>query len=91
MTGGKLKVLRCAAAIAAILTAATVSARAAELRYALAEDPDALDPMSSRTGSGLTVLSALCDRLVNVDTNLNMTPRAGPKLGPGPPTTRRSP
>ena len=54
---------------------ATTLAQAQTLRFGLAEDPDILDPTLSRTFVGRIVFSALCDKLVDIDENLNIVPQ----------------
>jgi peptide/nickel transport system substrate-binding protein len=62
-----------------VLTAAgalaTTLAQAQTLRFGLAEDPDILDPTLARTFVGRIVFSALCDKLFDVDENLNIVPQ----------------
>jgi peptide/nickel transport system substrate-binding protein len=61
------------------LLAATVLASAVAqsqtLRFGLAEDPDILDPTLARTFVGRIVFAALCDKLFDIDENLNIVPQ----------------
>ncbi len=50
------------------------SASAADLRIALADDPDALDPVSNAASTGITVLTTMCERLLYTDAKLNILP-----------------
>ncbi|CDZ30422.1 ABC transporter substrate-binding protein [Neorhizobium galegae] len=62
-------------ALAALATAAFgAAAHSADLRIALADDPDALDSMTNRAQTGITVLTAMCDRLMWTDSKLTLTP-----------------
>jgi peptide/nickel transport system substrate-binding protein len=63
--------------IAAALLAATpaVAQPAGTLRIGLASDIDTLDPVLSNTIAGRSVLTALCDKLLDVDQSLNFVPR----------------
>jgi peptide/nickel transport system substrate-binding protein len=62
-------------ALATLITAAFgAAAHSADLRIALADDPDALDSMTNRAQTGITVLTAMCDRLMWTDTKLTLTP-----------------
>jgi peptide/nickel transport system substrate-binding protein len=45
------------------------------LRFGLAEDPDVLDPTLARTFVGRIVFAALCDKLFDIDENLNIVPQ----------------
>jgi peptide/nickel transport system substrate-binding protein len=54
---------------------ATTLAQAQTLRFGLAEDPDILDPTLARTFVGRIVFSALCDKLFDIDENLNIVPQ----------------
>jgi peptide/nickel transport system substrate-binding protein len=45
------------------------------LRIGLAEDPDILDPTLSRTLAGKIVFASLCDKLFDLDENLNIVPQ----------------
>ena len=61
-----------------LLAAATLStalAQAQTLRFGLAEDPDVLDPTLARTFVGRIVFAALCDKLFDIDENLNIVPQ----------------
>ena len=59
-----------------ILSAALAGpAFAAELRIGLGNDPDVLDPAQSRTFAGRIVYAALCDKLVDIDTDLKIVPQ----------------
>jgi peptide/nickel transport system substrate-binding protein len=44
------------------------------LRIGIADDPDLLDPTFSRTYVGTVVMTALCDKLFDFDTRLNIVP-----------------
>ena len=59
---------------AAALASATLAA-AQTLRFGLAEDPDVLDPTLARTFVGRIVFAALCDKLFDIDENLNIVPQ----------------
>jgi peptide/nickel transport system substrate-binding protein len=45
------------------------------LRVGLAEDPDILDPTLARTFVGRIVFASLCDKLYDIDPNLNIVPQ----------------
>jgi len=64
-----IRTLAAAAALAATL------AQAQTLRFGLAEDPDVLDPTLARTFVGRIVFAALCDKLFDIDENLNIVPQ----------------
>ena len=63
--------------IAAALLAATpaLAQPSGTLRIGLASDIDTLDPVLSNTIAGRSVLTALCDKLLDVDQSLNFVPR----------------
>jgi len=65
-------ILRVVLAAAALFT---TLAQAQTLRFGLAEDPDVLDPTLARTFVGRIVFSALCDKLFDIDENLNIVPQ----------------
>ena len=58
----------------ALLFIAT-SASSQTLRIGLAEDPDILDPSMARTFVGRIVFAGLCDKLFDLDENLNIVPQ----------------
>ncbi len=68
-----------ASALSTLLAATAVSAQTLpnlpNLRIGLAEDPDVLDPSLARTFVGRIVFSALCDKLIDIDEKLNLTPQ----------------
>src|SRR5881397_3941821 len=71
-----MKVLRLAAATAALLVSFGVSAFAqTTLRIGIAEDPDILDPTMGRTYVGRIVFAAFCDKLFDIDEKLNIVPQ----------------
>ena len=55
------------------------------LRLGLAEDPDILAPTLARTFVGRIVFASLCDKLYDIDANLNIVPQLATSL----PRTRR--
>lgn len=56
--------------------AASASAMAqSTLRIGLAEDPDVLDPTRARTYVGRIVFASLCDKLFDIDEQLNLVPQ----------------
>lgn len=55
---------------------ATAAASAQDFRIGLQEDPDVLDPHKSRTFVGRLVYQSLCEKLIDVDADLNFMPRA---------------
>lgn len=65
--------LLAAASFALMLGAGMASAQ--NLRIGLAEDPDVLDPHLARTFVGRIVFASLCDKLVDIDTNLKIVPQ----------------
>ncbi|MBD0415569.1 ABC transporter substrate-binding protein [Oryzicola mucosus] len=66
--------LRSAALIGVLAASFGSVANAADLRFALADDPDALDTKSNRAQTGLTVLTVMCDRLMWTDSKLTILP-----------------
>jgi peptide/nickel transport system substrate-binding protein len=65
--------LAAAAFVAAAAAAAPVSAQT--LRIGLREDPDILDPTLARTFVGRIVFASLCDKLFDIDKDLNIVPQ----------------
>ena len=62
-----------AAAVLALLPFAPAPAQdLPTLRIGLADDADALDPTIARTFVGRIVFAGLCDKLVDIDTRLNI-------------------
>ena len=62
-------------ALLAAVALASAIAQAQTLRFGLAEDPDILDPTLARTFVGRIVFAALCDKLFDIDENLNIVPQ----------------
>lgn len=62
-------------AVAAGMLLLGSAASAETLKIGLADDPDVLDPDQSRTFVGRIVYTALCDKLVDIDTDLNFVPQ----------------
>ncbi len=66
---------RFGAIVATLLMLAGLPAVAQTLRIGLQEDPDSLDPMAGTTFVGRIVFAAMCDKLIDVDANLNYVPQ----------------
>ncbi len=67
---------------ALLLGAAALPANAqSQLRIALQEDPDALDPHSARTFVGRIVFKGLCDKLFDASPDLKLIPRLATEWG----------
>jgi peptide/nickel transport system substrate-binding protein len=65
-----------AASIAAILLTLAASAQAGgTLRIGMQDDPDALDPARGGTFAGRIVFSSLCDKLVDLTSDLKFAPQ----------------
>src|SRR3954471_8452676 len=47
------------------------------LRIGIGDDPDALDPSTSRTYTARIVFASLCDKLFDIDDKLNIVPQLG--------------
>lgn len=62
-------------AFALALCLAAPAAAQPSLRVGLASDIDTLDPVLSNTIAGRSVLQAMCDKLLDVDADLNFVPR----------------
>jgi peptide/nickel transport system substrate-binding protein len=76
MENSPMKILRLAAAAAALLLSLAAGAEAqTTLRIGLAEDPDILDPSLARTYVGRIVFAAFCDKLFDIDEKLNIVPQ----------------
>ena len=63
------------ATTALIGTLGAFSAQAADLRIAIQDDPDMLDPAQSRSFLTRIVLTAMCDKLVDVDADVQFVPQ----------------
>src|SRR6478735_1860157 len=64
--------------LAIALSLLSVGARGqSSLRIGLGDDPDALDPSTSRTYTARIVFASLCDKLFDVDDKLNIVPQLG--------------
>jgi peptide/nickel transport system substrate-binding protein len=61
--------------LGALLAMTMGSASAATLKVGLQDDPDALDPALGGTYSGRIVFDALCDKLVDLNGDLEIVPR----------------
>src|SRR3954454_18612285 len=64
-----------AAAIVSVMTAISPAAAQTNLRIGLAEDPDNLDPTTAGSYVGRIVLAAMCDKLFDIDAQLNIVPQ----------------
>src|SRR5215471_4658478 len=62
-------------ALVALVLALPAFATAQTLRIGLAEDPDVLDPTLARTFVGRIVFASLCDKLFDIDEELNIVPQ----------------
>ena len=58
-----------------LLAALAFPAGASELRIALDQDPDVLDPAQAGTYVGRIVFAAMCDKLVDVDEHMKFVPQ----------------
>src|SRR2546429_1333428 len=67
--------LRFVGIAAAILLSDSAVVAQTTLRIGLAEDPDVLDPTLARTYVGRIVFASLCDKLFDIDENLNIVPQ----------------
>jgi peptide/nickel transport system substrate-binding protein len=71
-----MKTLRYLGVLAALLLAPCTGTLAqTTLRIGLAEDPDILDPTMARTYVGRIVFAGLCDKLFDIDENLDIVPQ----------------
>jgi peptide/nickel transport system substrate-binding protein len=62
-------------ALAAALLTGPAAMAQTTLRVGLAEDPDILDPTLARTYVGRIVFASLCDKLFDIDENINIVPQ----------------
>lgn len=71
-----MKIMRLAAVAATFIALSCGLATAqTTLRIGLAEDPDVLDPSLARTYVGRIVFASFCDKLFDIDQNLNVVPQ----------------
>src|SRR5882757_6213290 len=71
-----MKTFRLAVTAMAFAMSMIASAHAqTTLRIGIAEDPDMLDPSLGRTYVGRIVFSAFCDKLFDIDEQLNIVPQ----------------
>src|SRR5205085_10391882 len=57
------------------MAAASPASAQTNLRIGLAEDPDNLDPTTAGSYVGRIVLAAMCDKLFDIDAQLNIVPQ----------------
>jgi peptide/nickel transport system substrate-binding protein len=62
-------------AAAALAVSLAGSAHAADLRIAMRDDPDVLDPTLATTYTGRIVFAGLCDKLFDIDQHLAIVPQ----------------
>jgi peptide/nickel transport system substrate-binding protein len=76
----------CGAALAAAVAAARTTRSSADIKnggtltVGLAEEPDALDPTLARTFVGRIVFLAMCEKLYDLDSHLNIVPQLATAL-----------
>ncbi|HEY1798625.1 MAG TPA: hypothetical protein VGG57_21110 [Stellaceae bacterium] len=58
-----------------LLALLAIPAGASELRIALDQDPEVLDPAQAGTYVGRIVFAAMCDKLVDVDERMKFVPQ----------------
>jgi peptide/nickel transport system substrate-binding protein len=63
------------AAVLVLGWAGAAAAAGGTLRIGINEDPDALDPVSNRLATGRLPLTAICDKLFDVNTDLDLVPQ----------------
>ena len=79
-------VAACIAALAAAVAAARTARSTADIKnggtltIGLAEEPDALDPTLARTFVGRIVFLAMCEKLYDLDSHLNIVPQLATAL-----------
>jgi peptide/nickel transport system substrate-binding protein len=71
----RMRSLRTLALVALAATWAFGAAAQGTMRIGIAEDPDTLDPTLNRTAAGRQPMTAICDKLFDVDTNLQLVPQ----------------
>src|SRR5262249_35835604 len=70
-----MRAFRLATAAMLLLAYAGLACAQTTLRIGLAEDPDILDPTVARTYVGRIVFASFCDKLFDIDENLNVVPQ----------------
>src|SRR6201988_566362 len=70
-----MKTMRLAALAAFVALDCGTAVAQSHLRIGLAEDPDVLDPSLARTYVGRIVFASICDKLFDIDQNLNVVPQ----------------
>jgi peptide/nickel transport system substrate-binding protein len=70
-----MKAFRFATAAVFFIASASVACAQTTLRIGLAEDPDILDPTLARTYVGRIVFASFCDKLFDIDEQLNVVPQ----------------
>jgi peptide/nickel transport system substrate-binding protein len=70
-----MKAFRLATAAVLFIASAGIACAQTTLRIGLAEDPDILDPTLARTYVGRIVFASFCDKLFDIDENLNVVPQ----------------
>lgn len=63
------------ASTAIVTSLMALAAQASDLRIALQDDPDVLDPAQSRSFVGRIVYEAMCDSLIDIDADVNFVPK----------------
>jgi peptide/nickel transport system substrate-binding protein len=63
------------AAVLVLGWAGAAAAAGGTLKIGINEDPDALDPVSNRLATGRLPLTAICDKLFDVNTDLDLVPQ----------------
>jgi peptide/nickel transport system substrate-binding protein len=63
-----------------LVATATAEAQKKQLVIALNQDPDILDPTIARTYVGRIVFAAMCEKLYEIDENLNIQPQLAAEL-----------
>ena len=73
--GSVLAILLCV-----LVATTTADAQKKSLVIALNQDPDVLDPTIARTYVGRIVFAAMCEKLYEIDENLNIQPQLAAEL-----------
>src|SRR5580704_11805882 len=70
-----MKIMRLALSALFAIAACFAAQAQSTLRIGLAEDADVLDPTLARTYVGRIVFASICDKLFDIDENLNIVPQ----------------